>query len=175
MWLCQIGGKTEGVSTNEGEKVNYPTFIWIEAPLHKNFNNNEARGRYNRALNTVAKLHDNMEVLQLNSKDSSLYDHIDGVYTDKGWDSYWEAVDKTAKFADTILFKKIQKSSKRDSSIGGKPTPPVAPTYEQKQTSPREDQHFYCRGTYDKYHWKAQHHKFHRSPIRRSNSYSKDR
>ena len=36
----------------------YPQFLWIKALLHKDFRNNEVRGRYNRAINTVAKLHE---------------------------------------------------------------------------------------------------------------------
>ena len=89
--------------------------MWIKAPHHKNFANNLHRMKFNKALESMAKLHDNMFVLELVNEwdqyDTSLYITESRRYTATGLSTYWRAVDKTVKYADTILLKKIKQKS----------------------------------------------------------------
>ena len=62
----------------------------------------------------MAKYHENITVLKLkkgwNPDDSTLYVREARCYTYEGLSTYWQAVDKTVKFCDTILLKKFEKS-----------------------------------------------------------------
>ena len=93
-------------------KPTYPQIIWIQAPLHINFPNIAARVKYNKALETIVKHHDNVHTLQLHkgwdNKEHSLYDYETRRFTSLGLATYWNAVDKTAKYIDTIFLKKQQ-------------------------------------------------------------------
>ena len=75
------------------------------------------RSKFNRALNTAASFHDNTHVLELKKgwdmRDSSLFLKEESRYTSTGLTTYWEAVDKTVKYTDTILFKKLEKREKQ--------------------------------------------------------------
>ena len=86
--------------------------VWIEAPMHNNYYNNAEREAFNRALNNAVKYHDNTKVLQLkkvwNTEDTNLYIQESSRYTSVGLNTYWQAVDCTVRYADTILFKKLQ-------------------------------------------------------------------
>ena len=98
----------------KAKKGNYSQMIWVEAPEHNHFPNNLLRFKFNRALQTAASFHSNVHVLELkkgcNSKDRSLYLKEEQRFTAEGLNRYWEVVDKTVQFADTILFKKLEKS-----------------------------------------------------------------
>ena len=117
----------------KAKRAVYPHFIWIEAPMHKNFANNPDRFRFNRALNTVSKLHDNMSILGLkkiwDAKDGNLFLENERRFTTSGLHHYWEVVDKTVRYADTILLKKQGKLKQQKAAIptfagnaGGKTT-----------------------------------------------------
>ena len=47
------------------KQPNFPQLIWIEAPYHRHFINNERRMDFNKCLRSLAKLHINVSVLQL--------------------------------------------------------------------------------------------------------------
>ena len=47
------------------KRVFYPIFIWIQAPMHDNFNNNSERYKFNKCIKRMASFHENVEVLQL--------------------------------------------------------------------------------------------------------------
>ena len=110
------------------KRANYPSIVWIEAPLHSNFCNNPERVKFNRELNNVARFHENNFVLQLKKfwdpADSSLYASEYRRYTNEGLTSYWTAIDLTVKFADTILLKKKKKQNQSvpqiEASVGGR-------------------------------------------------------
>ena len=63
--------------SSKSTKSNYPTFVWIEAPIHDNFPNNKMRVKFNKALNTVSQFHDNIYSLKLkkvwNEHDTNLF------------------------------------------------------------------------------------------------------
>ena len=42
-----------------------PQIFWIAPPLHTNFANNSVRNKFTKALNTMAKFHSNVHVLEL--------------------------------------------------------------------------------------------------------------
>ena len=137
----------------KAKKDFYPYFIWIQAPTHVNFRDNAERERFNQVIERVSKLHDNTAVLALKKiwdpQNKSLYLERENRYTTDGLRFYWEAVDKTVKYADTILFKKLQaqklkkckEGNASESSLIGR----EAPSYRRKFKSN------YNR--YDKYHW----------------------
>ena len=94
----------------KSKKSEFPKVIWIEAPLHNNFSNNQDRIKFNKALNDIVLFHDDMFALKLkkiwNPHDASLYSAEFRRYTAEFYAAYWTAIDCTVKFADTILFKK---------------------------------------------------------------------
>ena len=93
---------------NKSKKEGYPHFLWISAPLHDKFINNAERIKFNIAVEDVAKIHSNVTSLELkkiwNPKDGSLVEH--GKLTNNGLKSYWEAVDKTVRYCDSVILKK---------------------------------------------------------------------
>ena len=96
----------------KSKKSAYPTFVWIEAPSHMNFppDNQAMRKLYNSAVNAVAQRYEDTYSLQLKKvwdpHASSLFMVEDLRYTAEGLRTYWEAVDKTVRYVDTLLLKK---------------------------------------------------------------------
>ena len=92
------------------KKVYYPYFIWIEAPLHSEFDNNRDREIFNAALKEVSLLHEDVAVLELKKiwtyDNRNLYLANSDRFTVQGLHTYWEAVDRTVKYADTTILKK---------------------------------------------------------------------
>ena len=92
-------------------REDYPYFMWIQAPLHDGFANNDERVKFNKQMERMAKFHHNTVALQLKKvwkrNDSTLYVSEARRFTTCGYAVYWEAIDKTVKFCDTILIKKI--------------------------------------------------------------------
>ena len=117
-----------------------PFFIWIEAPLHVNFKNNEWRKCFNEALRSTSALHENNAVLELKKiwdpDNTSLYLLREARFTSDGLRFYWEAVDKTVKFADTILMKKLASKKDKQKNSG------------QSQVTSKQSYQ-----KHDKYHW----------------------
>ena len=91
----------------------FPQIIWIQPPLHVNFHNNQLHSKFNKCLNEVVKYHANTTSLSLkqiwDQDDTRLYMQESRQFTNLGYNSYWAAVDRTIKFADTILIKKFLK------------------------------------------------------------------
>ena len=82
-------------------KQDYPYFLWIQSPMHKNFLNCSHRYKFNKSLEEVSKLHQNIFTLALKKvwceQDDNLY--LDSQhFSAAGYRAYWEAVDKTAIF-----------------------------------------------------------------------------
>ena len=49
----------------KSKKTTYPHIIWIEAPVHDNFPDNDTRQLFNRSLNEAAKFQQDVTVLKL--------------------------------------------------------------------------------------------------------------
>ena len=93
----------------KSKKFDYPHIVWIQPTVHKNFNNNELRIKFGKAMVSAGRVFDNMSVLQLKKiwdpEDSNLYVKEAARYTTAGLKNYWEAIDRTIKYVDTILLK----------------------------------------------------------------------
>ena len=59
------------------KKEGFPHILWILAPYHKNFENNDQRYKFNRAVEDACKFHCNASALELkkvwNSEDEGLF------------------------------------------------------------------------------------------------------
>ena len=96
---------------SKAKKAHYPFFVWITAPTHDNFDNNLDRVKFNKALQEVGNLYPNVAVLELKKiwdpQDTTLFIKESNRFTATGIQTYWEAVDRTVKYADTTVVKKI--------------------------------------------------------------------
>ena len=90
----------------------YPQFIWIQAPLNCQFDNNRERELFNQSLTNASKFQENVSVLELKKiwdrENTRLYVGEARRYTSEGLSTYWAAIDCTVRFMDTILFQKIE-------------------------------------------------------------------
>ena len=81
----------------KSKKNTYPQFIWIEAPIHDNFHNNDERKIFNEAVIHAAQLHENVSVLQLkkiwDQENTRLYISESRRFTSEGLAKYWMAID----------------------------------------------------------------------------------
>ena len=124
------------------QRKHFPQFIWIKAPVHNNFSNNAERIKFNSALTNMVKFHANTSVLELKKgwdpENHNLFDSYSRRYTREGFSSYWAAIDKMVKFADTILIKKQMKTLERERT---------------KQSSIKQQQPSKITDQYDPFHW----------------------
>ena len=90
----------------------HPQILWIQSPLHDNFTNNGDRYKFNKCLEESVKFHSNVHTLMLkkvwDSKNSELFQL--NRYTSFDLQSYWEAIDRTVRYFDSILLKKLLKT-----------------------------------------------------------------
>ena len=104
----------------------YPHLLWIQAPLHDNFakTNNDLRYKFNQCLEEAVHFHSNMSTLELkrvwNPKDATLYLKDSQHFTADGYRTYWEAVNCTVRYCDSVLLKKQEK--KKRAHAGGRHT-----------------------------------------------------
>ena len=94
-------------------KSDYPHILWIQAPLHDGFQNNQQRVKFNSCLEDVVKVHSNSSTLMLKKawepKNLNLFLEEQQCFTSEGYRTYWEAVDKTIHYCDSIMLKKHDK------------------------------------------------------------------
>ena len=85
--------------------------MWIKAPYHVNFANNSERDKFNNSLDRMVKFNTGVKSLELkkvwNYSDTNLYIKESRRFTSAGYMAYWEAIDRTVKYCDTILAKKV--------------------------------------------------------------------
>ena len=107
----------------KSSRDSYPNFLWIKPPYHDNFENNSERFKFNKALDDACKFHKNVHALELkkvwDSKNSKLYSTSHTKFTSEGLYKYWEAVDRTVRYCDSILLKKREKTAKKLSNTTG--------------------------------------------------------
>ena len=121
----------------KSQKDDWPFFLWIIPPLHSRIRSkeNELREQFVMALTNVASLHENTYVLELKKKwdpeDHNLYNRTECTFTAEGLIAYWNAVDKTVKYFNTLVLKKRERKKL---------------TATDKTSSQKED----------KYHWSKQ-------------------
>ena len=89
-------------------KATYPQFLWIQAPVHDYFTDNELCYKFNHCFKS--KLHSNCTSLMLKKawdpKDTTLFINESQQFTSRGYTIYWEAVDKTVHYFDSVMLKK---------------------------------------------------------------------
>ena len=99
----------------------YPHILWIQAPLHDKFANNGDRIIFNRCLEETIKLHGGVSCLALkkvwNPQNVNLFVESCNRFTNDGFHDYWEAVDHTVRFCDSILLKKLEKAKLQTSPV----------------------------------------------------------
>ena len=102
------------------KKINYPQIVWIQAPTHTNFRNNSEREILNESMIHMAKLQEFTTILELKKiwdpEDSNLFLYESERFTAVGYSTYWKAIDCTIRYADTILFKKLDSKKKKHST-----------------------------------------------------------
>ena len=107
----------------KAKKMFYPHFMWVEAPHHKYFKNNELRRNFNKILADTAKLYSNTSVFQLkkvwDTEDSNYFLKEANRFTSEGLIAYWSAIDRTTKFCDSTLMKKFAKIEFKNSNNKG--------------------------------------------------------
>ena len=93
------------------KKQSHPKFLWVMAPAHKFFEDNEQRRKFNNCLEEACKDYYNMHVLQL--KNYWSFDK-DGLVarsgnsagyriTSLGLKTYWSAIDSAVQYRDTSV------------------------------------------------------------------------
>ena len=94
----------------KAKREGYPHILWILPPSHDNFHNNAMRYKFNKCVEDMAKYHTNVSCLELkkvwNAKDDGLYVKDQKRFTIQGYKNYWEAVDRTVRYCDSVSLKK---------------------------------------------------------------------
>ena len=94
-------------------KQGFPHILWIQAPLHQNFRNNNLHVKFNKCLSELIPLHSNISTLELKKvwdpNDGNLFLAESQRFTSEGLRAYWEAVDRTVRYCDSVLLKKQEK------------------------------------------------------------------
>ena len=87
-----------------------PKFIWIKPPTNTNFSNNTMHNHFSEALSHNAQYYDAHYSLPMKKlwdySDTALFNNSDRKFTAVGYKTYWESVNKTVKYTDTLYMKK---------------------------------------------------------------------
>ena len=98
-------------------RSDFPKILWIQAPLHNGFHNNSLRKKFNRCLEDVVKIDPNTHTLFLKRvwepADSRLYISDSCRFTAEGYKVYWEAIDRTIRYFDSVILQKQNVSALR--------------------------------------------------------------
>ena len=94
----------------------FPEVIWIEPPVHKNFEDNIRRQKLGLAITNTVKLYSEMRSLQMRKiwdyQDNNLVVRNMSRVTAEGYTKYWLSIDGLVKLWDTyLLAKKIKKTT----------------------------------------------------------------
>ena len=135
-----------------------PHVLWIQAPYHDHFVNNDARFKFNKSLTECAKLHLNVSTLELkkvwNEHDPNLFLEECHRFTADGYSAYWEAVDRMVRYFDSIYLKKVLdkdncSNSSKSAYKGGHNT-----HYGQKDRSDHKGRRGCSMPADDRFRWK---------------------
>ena len=90
-----------------------PHLVWVMPVTHRNFDNNILHIKFGDSLAAVGTSFQNTSILKLKQlwdpRDNNLASHCNGNITDQGLHMLWAAVDKTARYADVLLQKKLSR------------------------------------------------------------------
>ena len=100
----------------------YPHILWIQSPYHDNFSTNQERFKFNRCLEEAVKFHSHVSTLPLkkvwDAKNGNLYIKDCQRFATDGYLDYWEAVDRTVHYCDSIMLKKQHDRGKKPPNKG---------------------------------------------------------
>ena len=75
----------------KSKKSDYPMFLWVSAPLHKNFSDNNLHQKFNTCLDKVVDTFSNMKMIRMKKEwefdDPSIFRL--GKFSSEGLDRYW--------------------------------------------------------------------------------------
>ena len=95
----------------------YPSILWIEPPLHKNFADNDRRLKFGACLSKTCKMFPGFTALQMRKiwsyDDANLFLKEQARFTVEGYTNYWLAVDCVVKLWDTFLQVKEERKDKK--------------------------------------------------------------
>ena len=85
----------------------YPHLLWIEPPYNRSFHNNDLRYKFVKCLRTVGSYYEHTSVLQLKKiwdpNNRRLFHAETRRFTAQGLARYWDAIDNTVRYCDTLL------------------------------------------------------------------------
>ena len=94
----------------KSKRNDYPSVLWIEPPEHIHFKDNRLRGHFSEALARASSYYEGNYSLPLKKAwtfdDPLLFNKEDRRFTARGYATYWEAVNKAVRYADTLMLKK---------------------------------------------------------------------
>ena len=140
----------------KGKKADWPYFIWIVPCQHVNFRNSWAREIFTTALYKTAKGYPTIFVLELKQvwdpEDSNLVLYPERRITVSGLNAFWLAVDRTIRFANSLINRKefavLSERYKNDEDT----------TFQSGQEPIKENRqpNYYARrNNYDRFHYRA--------------------
>ena len=109
MWLVDNYAKTVNeywqLLPSKSRKDNYTKFLWIAAPVHKNFRNNVLRKKFNSALYQATSARRSMNTVKLKADwDFNNFRLVsNGNLTGTGLLKYWEAIDAAFHFWQSVI------------------------------------------------------------------------
>ena len=90
-------------------KYSWPHFLWVEATLHNNYQDNDSRIIFNKCLQAATLHFDRMIALPLKQEwdefNCTYFNWHQQKYTAHGLSAIWKALDNTMRFADTKLMR----------------------------------------------------------------------
>ena len=130
------------------KKEQYPNFVWMAPPQHKNFENNNLRGKFTKSLKSTLGFQSKHMMLKLlkvwQYEDSSLVN--ENRYTSNGYRDFWLSLDSAIEFWSNNLAPKpksaIQREQKRE--------------HHTSLNQHNDDERFFIRPAnfyQDRYHW----------------------
>ena len=102
-----------------------PHVIWIVPPTNVNFNNNVKRRIFAEALKSTAEQFNDVTAYELkqvwDSEDMNLFLQPQNRFTSEGFIRYWDSIDRTLRYAHTVLFKNAKNAFRNIKNVQAKP------------------------------------------------------
>ena len=113
-WRCTMS--LNEFLPDKSRQVGWPHFLWVLPTQHKNYSNNYWRGIFADCISTEAVKYGNVSALDLKQvwdfEDGSIYPCHSKRFSYKGYDIFWQAVDRTVRYGEMILDKRMQGKTK---------------------------------------------------------------
>ena len=132
-------------------RCNWPKLIFINATLHRNYNNYRLHKEFNEVLDTVTNHHNNVwsaKLLQLwDENDINLFLKHEQRFTKDGLDVFWSAVDRTIAFCNRRMeCEEAKYSRQQNAAVNNKNKENADRPQNDRNSSPRDRKIFWNRG-----------------------------